>query len=151
MLVSTSLALRDNRSSLAEFCEASMTDLLFKCGNVLAAYVWICFIGPWLARLCGIPVPTEFWKKDWQKMHFSRLRFVWAFGVLIFGFGMFLFNLDHDVVNRVLLDRRWSAKLSDVAFALAFSIFMTSVIAFWCAPTLSDKSPVTELGLSRRQ
>jgi pheromone shutdown protein TraB len=108
----------------------------------------VCFIGPWIARLCGIPVPSKFWTKNWQNRHLPRLQFVWAFGVLIFGVGMFRFSLGSDIARRVLLEKRLSAKLFDLGFALAFSIFMGIVVAFWCAPTQAGESPVIELGLS---
>jgi hypothetical protein len=121
----------------------------FVCGS--AALLWVCFVGPWVVRLCGIPVRAAFWTKNGQDHHLTRFQFIWAFGVLVFGVGMFIFSLAPDVIQRVLLEKRWGAKLADLGFSLAITVFMGIIIAFWCAPTQTDDSPVTTLDLSGRK
>jgi hypothetical protein len=64
---------------------------------------------------------------------------------------MFIFGLDSDVIQRVLLEKRWSAKLADLGSMLAITVFMGVVIGFWCAPTQNGESPITELDLSQRK
>jgi hypothetical protein len=118
---------------------------------MLAALLWMWLIGPWVARLCGIPVRAAFWTMSRQDHNLTRFQFIWAFGVLVFGFGFFIFNLAPDVIQRVLLEKRWSAKLADLGFSLALTVFMGIVIAFWCAPTQTGDSPVTKLDLSGRE
>ena len=143
--------MRDNeRRILQTFDRALMMDLLVNLLRWPAAFLWVCFVGPWFARLFGIPVRAAFWKIDQRKERLSRFQFVWAFGVLIFGIGMFIFNLDWGILHRVLLEKQWSAKLIELGFEFALSVFMGIVIAFWCAPTQMDESPVTELDLSQR-
>ena len=115
-----------------------------------AALLWVIFVGPWLARSLGIPVRAAFWKTDRRDMRLTRFQFVWAYGVLIFGIGLFLFNLDSETLRRLFLERQWSARLADVGFEFGLTIFMAIVVAFWCAPTQADQSPVTELDLSKR-
>ena len=133
------------------FGEAVMNGLLVSIARGSGALLWISFIGQWVARLCGLPVRAAFWRIDRQNQHLTRLQFVWAFGVLVFGIGMSIFNFDSDVIQRVLLDKRWSAKVFDVGFEIALSVFMGIVVAFWCAPTQLGKSPVIELDLSQRR
>lgn len=116
-----------------------------------AALLWVCYVGPWIARLCGIPVRAAFWKMDQQTPHLTRLQFVWAFGVLVCGVGLSILNFGSDVIQRVLLEKRWGAKLSEIGFELALSVFMGIVIGFVCAPTQTDISPLTTLDLPRRQ
>ena len=116
-----------------------------------AALLWICFVGPWISRMCGIPVRAAFWTMNRQTQRLTRFQFVLAFGVLIIGVGMFIFSLDSDIIQRVLLEKRWSEKLAELAFSLALSVFMGIVIGLICAPTQIDESPVTKLDLSRRQ
>ncbi len=128
-----------------------MKGLLVDLARGSAALLWVCFVGPWIARLCGIPVRAAFWTMDRQNHRLTRFQFVWAFGVLVVGVGMFIFNLDSDIIQRVLLEKRWSAKLAELGFLLALSIFMGIVIGFWCAPTQIGESPVTELDLSKRK
>ena len=88
---------------------------------------------------------------DRQGHRISRPQFVCAFGVLVIGVGMFIFGLDSDVIQRVLLEKRWSAKLADLGSMLAITVFMGVVIGFWCAPTQNGESPITELDLSQRK
>jgi pheromone shutdown protein TraB len=88
---------------------------------------------------------------DRQGHHLTRFQFVFAFGVLVVGVGMFIFSLDSDLIQRVLLERRLSAKLADLGFMLALTVFMGVVVGFWCAPTQAGESPVTELNLSPRK
>lgn len=126
-----------------------MMNLLVSFVRWPAALVWVCFVGPWIARLCGVPVRAAFWKLDNQGQRLTRFTFVWAFGVLVFGVGLAIFNMDLDVIQRVLLEKSWSAKLFDLGFEFALSIFMGVVIAFWCAPTQMDESQVTQLDLSQ--
>lgn len=126
-------------------------DLLISVAKWPVAFLWVCFVGPWLARLFGIPVRAAFWKMGRQNERLTRFQFVWAFGVLVFGVGLFIFNLDLDNLHKVLLEEPWSAKLIDLIFEFALSVFMGIVIAFWCAPTQMDESPVTELDLSERR
>jgi hypothetical protein len=128
-----------------------MKELLVSFVRWPAALLWVCFVGPWIARLFGIPVRAAFWRMDRQDQRLTRLQFVWAFGVLVFGVGFFIFNLDSDIIHRVLLEKRWSAKVLDLAFELVLSVFMGIVIAFWCAPTQMGESPVTELDLTQRR
>jgi hypothetical protein len=141
--------LRDNKAS-TEIGEAFMNGLLLFIARGSGALLWVGFLGPWIARLCGIPVRGAFWKIDRQSEHLTRLQFVWAFGVLIFGVGMSIFNFDADILHRLLLDKQWSARFIDLGFEVALSVFMGIVIAFWCAPTQIGDSPVTELDLSQR-
>lgn len=128
-----------------------MKVLLISFARGPAALLWVVFVGPWLARLCGIPVRAAFRRMDRQNQRLTRLQFVLAFGVLEWGVGMFIFSLDSDIIQRVLLEKQWSAKLVDLGFSLALSIFMGIVIGFWCAQTQIGESPVIELGLSRRK
>ena len=86
-----------------------------------------------------------------QGQRLTRFQFIWAFGVLVFGVGMFIFDLAPDVIQRVFWEKRWSAKLSEIGFELAISVFMGIVIGFVCAPTQIGETPVTALDLSRRQ
>ena len=88
---------------------------------------------------------------DREGHRLTRFQFVWAFGVLVIGLGLFIFNLDTDVIQRVLQEERWSEKLAELGFLLALSVFMGVVIGLWCAPTQIGESPVTELDLSRRK
>jgi hypothetical protein len=127
-----------------------MKGLLVSIASGSAALLWVWFVGPWIARLCGIPVRAAFWRMDRQNPHLTRPQFVWAFGVLVYGVGMFIFNFGSYAILRVLLEKRWSARLVDLGFALALSIFMGIVIGFWCAPTQNGESPLTELDLSQR-
>ena len=128
-----------------------MSGLLVDFARGSAALLWVCFVGPWIARLCGIPVRAAFWTMDRQGYRISRAQFVWAFGVLLIGVGLFIFCLDSDVIQRVLLEKRWSAKLADLGLMLAITVFMGIVVGFWCAPTQIGESPVTELDLSQRK
>lgn len=128
-----------------------MKGLLVQFACVSAALLWVCFVGPWIARLCGIPVRAAFWTMNRQSQRLTRFQFIWAFGVLVFGVGMFIFNLAPDVIQRVFLEKRWSAKLADLGFSLALTVFMGVVVSFVCAPTQTGDSPVTELDLSRRK
>jgi pheromone shutdown protein TraB len=128
-----------------------MKGLLVNFARESAALLWVCFVGPWIARLCGIPVQAAFWKMDRQTPRLTRLQFVWAFGVLVCGVGISIFNFDSDIIQRVLLEKRWSAKLSEIGFELAISVFMGIVIGFVCAPTQIGETPVTTLDLSRRK
>jgi hypothetical protein len=125
-------------------------DLLVSFVRWPAAFLWVCFVGPWIARLFGIPVRAAFWKMSRQNQQLTRFQFVWAFGVLVFGVGLFIFNLDLDDIQRVILEKHWSAKLIDLGFEFALSVFMGIVIAFWCAPTQIGESPITELDISQR-
>jgi hypothetical protein len=143
--------LRDNGSVLAIFGEAFMKGLLVQFACISAALLWVCFVGPWIARLCGIPVRAAFWTMNQQNQHLTRFQFVWAFGVLVYGVGMFIFSLAPDTLQRILLEKRWSAKLADLGFSLAITVFMGILIGFWCAPTQTGESSVTGLDLSRRQ
>lgn len=127
-----------------------MKGLLVDFARISAALLWVCFVGPWIARLCGIPVRASFWTMDRPSHRLTRFQFVWAFGVLLIGVGMFIFSCDSDLIQRVLLEKHWSAKLLDLGFSLALSVFMGIVIGFWCAPTQNDESSVTGLGLSQR-
>jgi len=127
-----------------------MTDLFLGFVRWPAAILWVCFVGPWFARLFGIPV-RAFWKMDHQNQRLTRFQFVWTFGVLIFGVGLSIFNLDLGMLHRILLEKQWSAKLIDLGFEFALSVFMGIVIAFWCAPSQMGESPVTELDLSQRR
>jgi len=120
----------------------------FACGSL--ALVWICFVGPWLARLCGVPVRAAFWTMNRQNPPMTRLQFVWAFGVLVCGIGIFIFNFGPNIAKWVL-DKRSSGSTFGVVFALAISVFMGVVIGFWCAPTQVGESPITQLDLSRRK
>jgi hypothetical protein len=147
---SASRKLRDNGSSYAKFGEASMNELLVFIARGSGALLWVAFVGPWIARLCGIPVRAAFWRVDRQSQRLTRAQFVLAFGVLIFGVGMSMFNLDSDTIHRVLLEKRWSAKIIDLGLEIALSVFMGIVIGFWCAPTQIGESPVIELDLSQR-
>ncbi len=124
-----------------------MRGLLVDFARVSAALLWVLLVGPWLARLCGIPVRAAFWRNDQQNYRLTRLQFVWAYGVLVFGVGLFIFNLDSHIVQRILLEKQWSAKLVDLGFSLALSIFMGIVVAIWCAPTQMGESPVVKLDL----
>lgn len=137
--------------SLQSLDKADMMDLLVSVASWSAAFLWVCFVGPWLARLFGIPVRAAFWKMDRENERLTRFQFVWAFGVLVFGVGLSIFNLDLDILHKVLLEKAWSAKMIDLGFEFALSVFMGIVIAFWCAPTQMDESPVTELDLSERR
>jgi uncharacterized BrkB/YihY/UPF0761 family membrane protein len=128
-----------------------MKELLVGFARTSAALLWVCLVGPWIARLCGIPVRAAFWTMDRQGRRLTRFQFIWAFGVLVIGVGMFIFSLDSDTIQRVLLEKWLGAKLAYLGFSFALSIFMGVVIAFWCAPTQADESPVTKLDLSPRQ
>jgi hypothetical protein len=109
------------------------------------------YVGPWIARLCGIPVRRAFWNMGRQNPHLTRSQFVWAFGVLVLGVGMSIYCLDQDILQRVLSEKRWSARLFDLGFELAMTVFMGVLIALWCAPTQLGESQVTELNLSQRK
>src|SRR3569833_2844830 len=128
-----------------------MKELLTIFARWPAAILWICLVGPWLARLFGIPIRAAFWRPDRQSQQLTRLQIVCAYGVLIFGIGLSIFNLDSDILHRVLSEKSWSAKLIDLGFQIALSTFMGIVIAFWCAPTQINESPVTKLDLSERR
>jgi hypothetical protein len=117
--------------------EALMKELFVRYACQLAALLWVCFVGPWIARLCGVPVRAAFWTMNRENQQLTRLQFVWAFGVLVCGFGIFIFNLAPDVIRHVLVEKPWSAKLKDLGFSLALSMFMGIVIGFWCAPDTS--------------
>ena len=116
-----------------------------------AAFLWICFVGPWFARLFGIPVRAAFWNTDRHNQQLTRVQFVWAFGVLIFGIGFSIFNFDVDIFHKILLEKQWSAKLIEFGFDFALSVFMGVVIAFWCAPTQKGESPITSIDLTKHQ
>ena len=88
---------------------------------------------------------------DRENQHLTRPQFVWAFGVLILGIGLFILGLDWYTIQRVLLDKGWIAKSADLGLLLGISVFMGIVVGFWCAPTHNDESPVIELDLSERQ
>jgi hypothetical protein len=119
--------------------------------RVSAALLWVWFAGPWIARSFGIPVQAAFWRMDRQKQRLTRLQFVVAFGVLIFGVGLFIFNCDSETIQRVLLEKRWTARFAYLGFSLALSVFMGIIIGFVCAPAQIDEPQVTDLGLSRRK
>ena len=127
-----------------------MSDLLINFVRWSAAILWVCFVGPWLARLLGFPVRAAFWKSD-RYQQLTRRQFIWVFGVLIFGVGFGIFNLDSDVIHRVLLEKQWTARLIALGFQLLLSICMGIAVVFWCAPTQFDESPVTKLDLSQRR
>jgi hypothetical protein len=128
-----------------------MKGLLVDFVRVPAALLWVCIVGPWIARFCGIPVRAAFWTMERQGHHLTRFQFVFAFGVLVVGVGMFIFSLDSDLIQRVLLERQLSAKMADLSTMLGLTVFMGIVIGFWCAPTQAGESPVTELDLFRRK
>jgi hypothetical protein len=147
--------LQNNRSSMSTHCEALVKALVIsfaiRFASALAASLWVLFVGPWIARFCGIPVRADFWTMNRQDHRLTRFQFVWAFGVLVYGVGMFLFTLAPDVIHRLSMENRWSARLADLGFSLAITVFMGILIGLWCAPTQIGESPVTRLDLSRRQ
>ena len=127
-----------------------MKDQLVSFVSGSLALLWICFVGPWLARLCGVPVRAAFWTMDRQQNPpITRFQFVWAFGVLVCGIGLFIFNFGPNFAKWVPY-KRSSGSMLEVFFAFAISVSMGVVIGFWCAPTQIGESPVTELDLSRR-
>jgi hypothetical protein len=127
-----------------------MKEMLVRYACQLAALLWICFVGPWFARLCGIPVRAAFWTMNSENQQITRIQFIWAFGVLVCGIGIFISSLAPEVIQRVLLEKRWGAMLGDLGFSLGMSVFMGIVIGFWCAPTQLGDSPTIELDLSQR-
>jgi hypothetical protein len=100
-----------------------MKELLTNFARWPAANRWICFADPWLARPFGIPIRAAFWRPDRQSQQLTRLEIVCAYGVLIFGIGLSIFNLDSDTLHRVLSEKSWSAKLIDLGFQIALSTF----------------------------
>jgi hypothetical protein len=125
-----------------------MKELLISFVRWPAAILWVWVVGPCLARLFGFPIRTAFWKPDRQNQQLTRPQFIWAFGLLVFGIGFGIVNLDSDTIHTFLLAKSWSAKLVPLGFQLALSIVMGTAIAFWCAPAQLDEPPVTKLDLS---
>src|SRR3569833_2811836 len=111
-----------------------MKDYLVSLASGSAALLWICFVGPWIARLCGIPVRAAFWTMDRENSPVTRLQFVWAFGVLVCGIGIFIFDFGPNV-SQWILEKRSRSSVSEIVLALAISTFMGIIIGFWCAPT----------------
>jgi hypothetical protein len=88
-----------------------MKELLISFVRWPAAILWVWVVGPCLARLFGFPIRTAFWKPDRQNQQLTRPQFIWAFGVLVFGIGFGIVNLDSDTIHTFLLAKSWSAKL----------------------------------------
>src|ERR1700752_2314902 len=120
-----------------------MRELLISFARWSAAILWVCVVGPWLARLFGIPIRAAFWKSDRQNEQLTRRQFMWVFGVLVFGVGFSIFNLDSEVIHRLLTEKTWSSRLIDLGVQVLLSICMGIAVVFWCAPTQLDESPVT--------
>jgi hypothetical protein len=123
---------------------------LFDGLGVLAAALWIKLALPLIARWWGIPFRAAFWQEDVYELKLSRWQFVVFYGVAMFGVGGFLLSVP-DELRTVVLYKGWVARLQVVGFSLAFPTFFGIAIAYYCAPTAEDKSPVTELGLSRKE
>lgn len=127
-----------------------MKELLAETVRESAALFWVCFAGPWIARLCGIPLRATFWTMAKENPRVTRTQFVWAFGVCTLGVGLFLFSLDSGLIQQIYLQKSWNATLGRIGFSLALSIFMGVVVAFWCAPTQIGEPAVTELKISEK-
>lgn len=129
-----------------------MKGLLVGICSMLAAVFWMSNVGPWIARLCGIPVRKTFEITGRQQnLRLTRLQFVWGIGVLVFGVGTFIMSFGSYTLQRIFLEKRWSARLFDLGVALLISFLIGIVIAFLRPPARNGGYGIIRLNLSQRK
>lgn len=68
--------------------------------------LWIGVLAPAILRSFSVPIPFGLWRLDRQE--FTKVQYVWAFGVFSWGLGMFLFSTVWKYLEWKLLGDKFS-------------------------------------------
>jgi hypothetical protein len=79
------------------------TILFFVLIPLICAYLWCCAFGPGIARILGIPMKVAFWGIHRKNLHLNKRQYVWSYGVLSMGLGIFVYFSGSDYLNWIVL------------------------------------------------
>jgi hypothetical protein len=128
-----------------------MIGILVGWGAFAVAMLWLLVIAPEIAHLFKVPIQKRSSPFGSRYERLTKSQFAWTFGVLDFGISFFIYSFGEDLLKAMLKrDTQFSA-MSHLVLNLAFSVGVGIFVGFWSAPTLLDRSPLTEIKLSQKR
>ena len=97
-------------------------------GNFLVAILvfllWAGVVAPAILRSSGVQMAYGCWRLDRRNQHLSKRQYVWGFGVVAWGVGMFLFSTTWSYLFSIPMPYRFS-QMRDTRIIVGLIICLT--------------------------
>ena len=111
-----------------------MTALAIFLVGLVCVLLWMCLLAPLILRLFGVPVTFAVWRLDRRNQQLTRMQYVWSFGVVEWGIGMFFFFTVSDYLEWKMLGYRLSYRTpKQIIMELVTCMAIGLLLGFWSA------------------
>ena len=91
---------------------------------ILVFLLWAGVVAPAVLRSFGVQMAYGCWRLDRRNQHLSKRQYVWGFGVVAWGVGMFLFSTTWSYLFSIPMPNRFS-QMRDTRIIVELLIWLT--------------------------
>lgn len=119
-----------------------MTGLTIFLSAIACVSLWVGVIAPAILRSFGVPMAFGVWRLDRRNQRLSRAQYIWAFGVLSWGLGIFLFSTVWKYLEWKLLGDRFSySSPARIVAGLLTWLLLGFLVGVFSAPRRKGADP----------